>query len=84
MRVRVTGTRDETAAAVDALAEVLEVREVSGFYPNRSRSVLGRVYLSVLGRVYLDVAGVRPAVVRATADRADRPGRPGEVTARTP
>ena len=43
MKVRITGTREETTAA--ALATVLEVREVSGFYPNRGATTLGRVYL---------------------------------------
>ena len=45
MKVRITGTREETTAAAAALATVLEVREVSGFYPNRGATTLGRVYL---------------------------------------
>lgn len=42
MRLRISGTRAECDAAV---AAVLAVREVSGFFPNRGASVLGRVYL---------------------------------------
>jgi hypothetical protein len=76
MRVRVTGTREETAAVVGVLAGVLDVREVSGFHPNRGQSVVGRVYL--------DVAGPRLATVRAAASRADHPTHPTEITGRTP
>jgi hypothetical protein len=45
MKLRITGTREECAAAVEALPAALTVREVSGFYPNRGGSELGRVYL---------------------------------------
>lgn len=47
MRMRLTGTADECAAAVEVLRVVLDVREVSGFYPNRVTRTLGRVYLDV-------------------------------------
>jgi hypothetical protein len=63
MRIRLMGTRTEIAAAVDALRSVLEVREVSDFYPNRGASQLGRVYL--------DIDGVLSNPVPATATRAD-------------
>ena len=65
VRIRITGTREETAATIDALAGVIELREVSGFYPNRDSSLLGRVYLD---------AEPRTAPVRVTAERLDQPG----------
>lgn len=45
MRIRLMGTRDETDRIVTALRAVLQVREVSDWYPNRGASLLGRVYL---------------------------------------
>lgn len=45
MRIRLMGTRDETDRTVTALQEVLQVREVSDWYPNRGASLLGRVYI---------------------------------------
>lgn len=59
MRIRLTGTREECAAAVDALGAVLIVREVSEFYPNRGSSSLGRVYLDTE-----PATGPRAGVVR--------------------
>lgn len=50
MNIRLTGTREETTAAAAILADVLSVREVSDWYPNRRRggeSRLGRVYVEV-------------------------------------
>lgn len=47
MKLRLTGTADECAAAVEALRVVLDVREVSGFCPNRVTRALGRVYVDV-------------------------------------
>lgn len=70
MRIRLTGTRDELTAAVAALAEVVGLREVSDFYPNRGASVLGRVYIEA------DLPDPhRP--VPAHAERTDQPTRPG-------
>ncbi|NKE63287.1 hypothetical protein FXN61_43825 [Lentzea sp. PSKA42] len=63
MRIRLEGTRDEVDAAVSALAHGFEVQEVSGFYPNRGASVLGRVYVT---------ATVLPAhLIRARSTRLD-------------
>jgi hypothetical protein len=45
VKIRLTGTREECAAAADALFEVFTVQELSDFYPNRGTSSLGRVYL---------------------------------------
>lgn len=45
MRIRLMGTRDETDRTVAALRSVLQVQEVSDWYPNRGASTLGRVYL---------------------------------------
>jgi hypothetical protein len=50
VKIRITGTRGETDAAVDALRGVLDVLEVSGFYPNRGDSQLGRVYVEAQAR----------------------------------
>ena len=47
MKVRLTGTETECAAAVQALRAGFAVREVSSFYPNRPPSRLGRVYVDV-------------------------------------
>ena len=46
MKLRLTGTDTECQAAVAALAAGFEIREVSGFYPNRGTSLLGRVYVA--------------------------------------
>lgn len=79
MRIRLMGTPAQIAEVVDALGTVLEVQEVSDFYPNRGASQLGRVYV--------ETAGVRSNPVPATAVRVDGPreitgrgqieGRPG-------
>lgn len=45
LKIRITGTAQDCAATVAALTGVLELRDVSDFYPNRGTSVLGRVYL---------------------------------------
>ncbi len=62
MKLRLTGTGDECSAAIEAVGAVLTVREVSGFYPNRGASVLGRVYLD---------ADVPAGAVQATAERGE-------------
>lgn len=65
MKIRLEGTRAEVDDAAQALALGFEVQEVSGFYPNRGASVLGRVYVT---------ATVLPAdLVRARATRLDSP-----------
>ena len=63
MKIRVTGTREECTAAAELLATVLDVREVSAFYPNRGPSVLGRVYLD---------AAPPAARLQGTAERTDQ------------
>ncbi|WP_406640457.1 hypothetical protein [Amycolatopsis sp. WGS_07] len=74
MRIRLMGTEAEIAAVAERLASVLEVQEISEFYPNRGASVLGRVYLTV-------AVPTTPPVVHADAERAEqrrelpRPGR---------
>ncbi|MFE0027074.1 hypothetical protein [Amycolatopsis sp. NPDC059021] len=70
MKIRLMGTRTEIAAVVTRLATVLDVQEVSDFYPNRGASALGRVYLTI-------ATPTDPTTVRADAERADRPGLPG-------
>lgn len=45
MKIRITGTQKETAAAAELLRVVFDVREISEFYPNRGASKLGRVYV---------------------------------------
>lgn len=63
MKLRLTGTAPECSAAVAALAAGFVLREVSGFYPNRGATVLGRVYVD---------AEPRPEVAQATATRDGR------------
>lgn len=70
MKLRLSGTDSECGAAVAALAAGFVLREVSGFYPNRGASVLGRVYVD---------AEPRPDVVQATAAH-DGQAVCGEVT----
>lgn len=62
MRIRVEGTRAEVDATTALLGHVLDVHEVSRFYPNRGASVLGRVYLTV-------AAPAAPTTVRAKSER---------------
>lgn len=64
MKIRVEGTRAEVDATTALLGHVLDVHEVSRFYPNRGASVLGRVYLTV--------AAPNPDVVRAWTERLDQ------------
>lgn len=64
MRIRVEGTRAEADAVIEVVRQVLDVQEVSGFYPNRGTSALGRVYLTV--------AAPTAPVVRARAERIIR------------
>jgi hypothetical protein len=45
VRLRISGTEAECADAVRALGAGFVLREVSGFYPNRGASALGRVYI---------------------------------------
>lgn len=45
MKIRLTGTEAEARAGAAMLRDVLDVREESGFYPNRGASRLGRIYL---------------------------------------
>lgn len=73
MKLRLSGTREECAAAVDALTVGFTVHEVSAFHPNRGTSMFGRVYIDA------DPAPAPAARVRATATRTDhaRPGLPG-------
>jgi hypothetical protein len=71
VNIRLTGTADEVDATVELLKQVLDVREVSRFYPNRGDSKLGRRYI--------EADAPAPArTVRAHAVRADRP----ELTSR--
>lgn len=48
MKIRIMGTQSETDAAVRTLRIAFEVREVSGWYPNRGDSTLGRVYVDAV------------------------------------
>jgi|GEM_PF-2485723 len=70
MRIRLSGTDTECAAAVAALAAGFVLRKVSGFYPNRGATVLGRVYVD---------AEPCPEVVQATATRDGRRAVGGEL-----
>ncbi|MCP2257960.1 hypothetical protein LX15_001647 [Streptoalloteichus tenebrarius] len=82
MKIRLEGTQNEIAAAAVLIARVLNVREVSRFYPNHGESTLGRVYLTVGSPVTRSVRAEatrldrRQRPVRAEATRLDRPQRP--------
>ncbi|MGH2846204.1 MAG: hypothetical protein ACRDL0_09380 [Thermoleophilaceae bacterium] len=73
MKIRITGTGAECDRLVARLAQILQLHQVSDFYPNRAPSALGRVYL--------DVDLTQPAAVRATTTRTHDSGadcrRPG-------
>ncbi len=45
MKIRLMGLEDELAHVVNTLRIAFDVHEVSGFYPNRGDSKLGRVYV---------------------------------------
>jgi len=47
VKIRITGSAAECDRLLVRLAQVVGVREVSDFYPNRPPSALGRVYLDV-------------------------------------
>lgn len=51
MRIRLHGTPAENAAALAALAEVLDIRTVSRSYRDRPPSKLERVYIDAAPRV---------------------------------
>ncbi|MQA14919.1 MAG: hypothetical protein GEV09_12305 [Pseudonocardiaceae bacterium] len=63
MKLRISGTREECAATVQAVSAVLVVREVSDFYPNRGATVLGSVYLD---------AEAPASAMQAGAERTER------------
>jgi hypothetical protein len=71
VKLRVEGTEQEISEGVALLALVFDLHEVSKFYPNRGRSVLGRVYVTAVPRT----------VTRADAERTDTRNRPpfGEI-----
>lgn len=47
LKIRLVGTKEETAKAVNLLRELEKLRllEVSDYYANRGDSLLGRVYV---------------------------------------
>lgn len=47
MKIRLTGTVSEVAAAVERIGQVLDVLDTSGHYPNRGTTAVVRVYLEV-------------------------------------
>jgi len=50
VRLRLHGTPAENAAALAALATVLEIRDISRPYPDRPPSTLERIYLEAVPR----------------------------------
>lgn len=82
MKIRIEGTQNEVTAAARLVAEVLDVHEVSRFYPNRGHSTLGRVYLTVGSpasrRVWAEATRLdrsqRPALPSGEFDRDRRGG----------
>jgi hypothetical protein len=66
LKIRLTGTRDECdrfTAELLAATPPGVIREVSGFYPNRGASTLGRIYLDL----HLPGADASPATRPDTA-----------------
>lgn len=57
MKLRLMGTSDECAEVVAVLRAGLDVREVSGDYPNRGDSTLVRVYVDAVPRPATAVVG---------------------------
>ena len=47
VKIRIMGTPEECRAIVAALTGYSGLRSVSDFYPNRGKSVEGRVYVEV-------------------------------------
>ncbi|WP_031467142.1 hypothetical protein [Sciscionella sediminilitoris] len=47
MRIRITGTRAETAETAELLAAILPVLQTTEFAPNREGIDLGEVYLEI-------------------------------------
>lgn len=68
MRIRLTGTAEETQAAVTVLADLFEVREVSEFYPNKGTTRLGRIYLDT-EPLDIEPSGRAPAAPRPVRRR---------------
>jgi hypothetical protein len=66
VKIRLSGTEDEIAEMIEAVASVVEIRETSGFYLNRGSSVIGRVYLDAVPR---------RSVIHADSERDDKPKR---------
>jgi hypothetical protein len=50
VRLRLHGTHHENAAALKALATVLEIRTISHPYPDRPPSTLERIYIDATSR----------------------------------
>ncbi len=50
MKIRLHGTEDECAGAVELLGSVMLLQSVSEPYPDRGRSVLVRVYVEAIPR----------------------------------
>ena len=71
MKIRLTGTEAEIAAVLARLITAVEVQEISGFYPNRGASVLGRVYVTIA----IPPADNQARTVRAVAERLDHTRR---------
>ena len=50
MKIRLHGTAEECAEAVELLGSVMLLQSVSEPYPDRGRSVLARVYVEAIPR----------------------------------
>jgi hypothetical protein len=62
MRIRLEGTEREIDAVLFHLPSIVEMREVSRFYPNRGSATVGRRYVTVIP----DMADRRAADIAAT------------------
>lgn len=55
MRIRLHGAHRENSAVLEALATVLEIRDISHPYPDRPPSTLERIYIDATPRPREDI-----------------------------
>lgn len=47
VKIRIMGTREECEAASQIIAYAVPCRSISKFYPNRGKTIEGRVYVEL-------------------------------------
>ncbi|WP_156960836.1 hypothetical protein [Amycolatopsis taiwanensis] len=55
MKIRIEGTPAEIEAVLHELPSIVEIREVSRFYPNRGSASVGRRYVTIVAPVAEEV-----------------------------